>query len=492
MVESLTALIIVIALGLAVFSFALERILTGVAEADARGQVDEISELIEHDQLTPERMSEEVASHGSITQILDGTGRVLQASPASARSQPLVQLNPAVGVTQVVHIDNAPARAPQPWMVVARGVHPAVAAPGQTPDLVVLVAAPLKGESAMVRTTLWWFAGSAGVLLLVVGFLQWRGIAAALEPVRQITQEVDEIRHARSTRRVTQPSTDDEIAHLADVMNQMLARLDRADEVTRQFLSNASHELRSPLTTIRAVIEGESSPAGSRAHERDQVIRAEVLRMQRLVEDLLTLAKADDAGLDLAHAEVDLDGVVEQEVSRLRATTATTPLAIRAAIDAARVLGDEHRLAQVLRNLTDNAVRHARQVIDIRLCVDGKNAVLTVDNDGAPIAQAQRSAVFERFVRLSAARERDHADSPGGSGLGLAISQVIVEQHGGTIATGETTGGNCRFEVRLPLACDYLEMGSEAASTAGTMRYPAPRTVSSETTPKASSIFRRK
>lgn len=503
MVETLSALAIVIVLGLAVFSFALERILIGVAEADARGQVDEISVLVEHGDLTPERMREEVASHGSIMQILDSHGRVLQASPERTRTQPMAALTPGVGVTQSARVSGVPASAPQPWLVVARGVQTA-AGPRAAP-VVVLVAAPLASAAAVVRMTLWWFAGAGGVLLVVVGVLQWRGISAALEPVRRITAEVEEIRHARSAQRVTEPRTDDEIARLADVMNQMLDRLDRADSATRRFISDASHELRSPLTTIRAVIEGEASPPGTRAHERDLVIHAEALRMQRLVDDLLTLAKSDDAGLDLAREEVDLDAVVEQEVARLRATSSppSRPLLVRARVEPARVLGDEQRLAQVIRNLTDNAARHAAGVIDVQLRVDhadGGRAVLTVDNDGDTIPPGQRKAVFERFVRLSTAREREGTSASGGSGLGLSIARAIVTLHGGSIAVvdrgpqGPEPGG-CRLEVRLPLAPGYLgevDDGAPDTEVAGTIRYPAPRTVSNETTPKASSILRRR
>lgn len=470
LVESLTALLVVILLGLAVFWVALDRIIVRTAEEDARGQVDEISELVTRGQLTPERMSGEVASHGSIMQVLDRSGRVLLGSPAGARDQPMARVSPAPGATIATRVDGVPARAPQPWMVVARGVHPDTVAAGQPSEVIVLVAAPLKNESALVTTSLWWFGGSAAALLLVVGLLLWRGISAALEPVRRITEEVEEIRYARSARRVTEPRTDDEIAELADVMNRMLDRLDRADSATRQFLSDASHELRSPLTTIRAVIEGEPSPAGSRAEARDAVVAGEVLRMQRLVDDLLTLAKADDAGLQLARREVDLDGVVEVEVSRLRATTAAGGLEVRAAVDAARVIGDEQRLAQVLRNLADNAVRHARSAIEIRLTVDAATAVLTVDNDGDPIDEADREAVFGRFVRLSAARERDAESGGGGSGLGLSIARAVVDLHGGIITAGEGPRGTCRFEVRLPLAADYLDVAREAGGAAGTRR----------------------
>lgn len=522
--ESLATLAVIVALACVAYSLTLQRIVVSVAEADARGQADEIAGRVETGRLTPDHVGEEVASHGSVIQIVDVSGRVVGASPASAGVAPIAALRPAAGATSRVEVDGVPAQAPQRWVVVARGARAPASAQGPPvpTTLTVLVASPLHGGSDLVGRSLVWFVGSALVLLIVVAVLLWRGVDAALAPVRRIADDVDEIRHARSPRRVTVPDSDDEIARLAPVMNRMLDRLDRADSSTRQFVSDASHELRSPLATIRAVVEGEASAAGTPACERDRVILAEALRMQRLVEDLLTLAKADDSGLGLARDEVDLDDVVGEEVRRLRATTAPQPpgdaptVRVGAHIEPARVIGDQQRLSQVLRNLTDNAVRHCRGRVQVELCVVGDarrageggggggsadgadlpagEAVLTVDNDGEPIPATDREAVFDRFARLSAARERAGDDVAGGtghdrtgrgptlqpaegwaagSGLGLAIARAIVTEHGGRIVATDGPGGLCRFEVRLPLATGYpvvLADDGEPGGVGGTSR----------------------
>jgi signal transduction histidine kinase len=283
--------------------------------------------------------------------------------------------------------------------------------------------------------------------LLVV--LMSRILGRALEPVERIRREVDRITEVRGRGQITVPPSGDEIARLARTMNQMLARLDQADASTRRFVSDASHELRSPLATIRAAIEVSTAGHHPPDPERDDLIRSEVLRMQRLVDDLLTLARADD-GVPLAFEEVDVDDIVDAEVRRLRAT-GDSP--VRASIEAARVVGDRARLEQVVRNLVDNAARHTVGTITLSVSTRGDWVVLQVDNDGPPIPLADRDAVFERFRRLQESRERH----TGGSGLGLAIARTLVVAHGGEVVATQTPAGQCRFEVRLPSVGDSAD-----------------------------------
>lgn len=429
------------------FWVSLDRIVTIVARDDAQGQAAEVSRLIHEGRLTPERVGDEVGSHGSVIQVVARDDRVRGASGLPTGTPALTDLRPVAGHTLHETIDRPTGDDPQSWIVVAQGAR----GPGASPsdDVVVAVAEPLRVPDALVASTAGWLAVSSLAVLAISGILLYRSVGAALRPVRLITTEVDRIRTARRPGRVTVPPTGDEIARLGEVMNGMLERIDRADGVTREFLSNASHELRSPLATIRAVVEGEPSPPGTRAHERDRVVQNEVFRMQRLVDDLLTLAKADDARLDLAHEEVDLDDLVDVEVRRLRATSTLT---VSASIEAARVVGDPGRLHQVLRNLCDNAVRHGETRVALTLTTEGHEARLTVDNDGPPIPVELREVVFDRFVRLQNARERRHESTPGGSGLGLAIARTIVDAHAGRLEVADHPDGLCRFEVRLPLA----------------------------------------
>lgn len=288
------------------------------------------------------------------------------------------------------------------------------------------------------------------LLVLLAGLATWWLTGRALQPVEAIRREVARIEYGRLTDRVPVPGTRDEVAALATTMNDMLARLEAAQATSRRFVSDAGHELRSPLATLAAAIELAWRDDGSRAEraELTELMDREVTRMRRLVDDLLVLAKAEDRGLQFAHDDVDLDDVVETEARRLRAQSRH---AVRAHIEPVRVTGDADRLTQVVRNLCDNAERAARSTLELSVradrAPDGRpEAVLTVADDGAGIAPADRERVFGRFVRLDDARAR----SAGGSGLGLAIVEQIVSAHGGSVCVIDGPLAGACFEVRLP------------------------------------------
>ena len=167
--------------------------------------------------------------------------------------------------------------------------------------------------------------------------------------------------------------------------------------------------------------------------------------MRRLVEDLLLLAKADDNGLRLVRSDVDLDDLLGAEARRLRTST---DLRIQAEIEPVRVTGDADRLSQVVRNLADNAVGHAKHQVRLALSQEHDTVLIVVEDDGDGIQARDRERVFERFVRLDESRERGH----GGSGLGLAIVREVVRGHGGTVSIGDSPLGGARFEVYLPIS----------------------------------------
>jgi signal transduction histidine kinase len=183
-------------------------------------------------------------------------------------------------------------------------------------------------------------------------------------------------------------------------------------------------------------------------------MRAEVARMQRLVDDLLLLAKADDNGLRLAFDDVDLDDLLHLEVARIRASSRVR---IESAVQPVRVHGDRDRLDQLVRNLVENAAQAAESSVRVSLTANGDQAVLVVEDDGPGIPPEDRARIFERFVRLDGGRSRDH----GGSGLGLSIVREVARGHGITILVGESPSGGARFELRM--ACEPLEDGSGPA-----------------------------
>jgi signal transduction histidine kinase len=285
------------------------------------------------------------------------------------------------------------------------------------------------------------------VLLVVVALLTWLVVGRALRPVDTIRREVDAIGPAELDRRVAEPPTDDEVGRLARTMNRMLARLDGAARAQRRFVSDASHELRSPLASIRQHAEvARAHPDRLGDGELAEVVLAEGARLQDLVEQLLLLTRLDEGGFALARGPVDVDDLVLADARRLRDAGAVA--VDTAGVTAARLDGDERMLARLTRNLSDNAARHATSRIALGLLVDGDRVELTVDDDGSGIPESDRERVFERFVRLDEGRARD----AGGSGLGLAIVAEIARAHGGSVRVTESPLGGARFVVELPTA----------------------------------------
>ena len=248
-------------------------------------------------------------------------------------------------------------------------------------------------------------------------------------------------------RRVPVPNTDDEVARLARTMNGMLDRLERASSRQRAFVSDASHELRSPVSTIRAELEVASADADHADWPGvAQRTLGETERLSRLVDDLLALARLDEAQGPPTRNPVDLDDLILEEGLRTHRVPVRTT-----GVSAGRVAGDARQLTQVVRNLVDNAQRHAATQVAISLQREGDELILVVDDDGPGIPDSEREHIFDRFTRLDEARGR----ADGGAGLGLAVVRRVVEHHGGTVfvVDSDTASGGlggARFVVRLP------------------------------------------
>ncbi|MCI2956733.1 ATP-binding protein [Agromyces atrinae] len=283
------------------------------------------------------------------------------------------------------------------------------------------------------------------LIVLLVGTTTWIVVGRSLAPVERIRSEVASIEASGLDRRVPVPPSGDEIARLAETMNGMLARLEGASIAQRRFVSDASHELRSPLASIRQYAEVASlHPDRIDASELSATVLAEGARLQAIIESLLILAKLDESAATIDRRPVDLDDILLTECSRLRSSTT---LAIDgSSITAARVSGDERLLARVIRNLADNAARHARSQIAVASTDADGVVTIVVEDDGSGVPAPERSRVFDRFVRLDESRARD----AGGSGLGLAIVADIVRAHGGSVAVEDSAVGGARLVVRLP------------------------------------------
>jgi signal transduction histidine kinase len=381
------------------------------------------------------------ATEDSLVEVVDGDGREVATTPELV-GEPQVPLFLPPGVTVLTRIVKAPPfEDDEDFVVTARRVRAA------NRELVVYAAQSLERTDETMGTVNRAMALGAPAVVLGLGLTSWLVMGRILRPVEAMRAEVAEISARDLTRRVPVPASGDELARLARTMNLMLERLEVAAARQRQFVADASHELQSPLASARAQLE--VALAQRDELDWDSVVPGvldEHDRMERLVKDLLFIAREEETGATARREAVDLDDLVLDEVERLR-SRGRVELDL-SKVSAAQVQGDPERLRRVIRNLLDNGERHARAVLRVSLRRDDDVAELVVADDGDGIAPEDRERVFDRFTRLDAGRARDE----GGTGLGLAIAKAIVTDHGGTITVLD--GDGARIAVRLPLGGD--------------------------------------
>jgi signal transduction histidine kinase len=377
----------------------LRRSLTADVRAAAVARAQEIAGELRHSRAEVIPVGDE---EDEFAQALDAAGRVVASSTNVVARRALVRVAPGEARTiEAVPIEDGP------FLVVA------VSAATPSGPLTVVVGRTLETVSEASRALSALLAAAIPLLLLVVGVVTWRVIGRALAPVEAVRAEVEAISTEQLHRRVPDPASRDEIGRLAATMNRMLERLELGHARQRRFVSDASHELRSPVTTIRHHAEvARSHPEVIETQQLADVVLEEDGRLERVVEDLLLLAKMDEGGPGAQAEEVDLDDLLLEEASRLRRAT---HLGIDAGgVSAARVLGDKRQLERVVRNLADNAARHARSRVAFSLGEADGHAVVAVDDDGGGIAPGERARVLERFVRLDEARDRPRAGAGSG------------------------------------------------------------------------------
>ncbi|MFF8914228.1 sensor histidine kinase [Streptomyces sp. NPDC015032] len=288
----------------------------------------------------------------------------------------------------------------------------------------------------------------AGIVSLVlIAAVTYFAVRIALRPVEAIRVLTASVTASDPRERVTVPATGHEITALATTINTTLQRLDNAAAQQRRFVADAAHELRSPLTTLLASLEvALAYPERTDWPATATTAARQTRRLQALAEDLLLLARLDTRTPTAAPETVDLAALA----SRL---TEQYPLAERSltlscdSTASVYVHGNPDELERLLRNLIDNAIRHAAHRIQITVRNQDDRVVLTVHDDGPGVPTEDAERIFERFVRLDDARSRDH----GGTGLGLAIARDLAHRHRGTLTFTPRTLGAC-FELRLPRA----------------------------------------
>ncbi|MFH8634952.1 sensor histidine kinase [Streptomyces lydicus] len=418
-------------------------------DGTARQRVSDVASLIEHHQLL-----ELIPSNGGdadVVEVVDSAGRVLARSdyetrPGTPSGLPH-PLPPRLTRGHAETLHDLSIGDGGDFRVTGR----ATRIDGRPATIVAAVS--LDQAQYTLSSLATGLAIGAPALTVLVAWTIYRTAGRTLRPVETLRRQATDISATDLHRRLDLPASRDEVHALAVTLNDMLARLDEASAAQRRFVADAAHELRSPLTAIRSQLE---VMATYPEPQRDPLVAAalleDALRLNELVEDLLALARSEDPAARRPNTLTDLDEVVLAEVHRQRHLT---PIEINArGVSAGRVRGDAEALRRVVRNLLDNARRHATHQIRVTLTTSADTVELTVSDDGSGIPATQRTRIFERFTRLDEARSRE----AGGSGLGLAIVGKVVTAHGGIARADEDPPpadgglGGARLVITLPRA----------------------------------------
>ncbi len=375
----------------------------------------------------------------AIVQVVDVDGTVIAATDNIAGESALAQ--PRFIGERFVTVENTP---------IDEATFRVLIRPITTNEgpVALLVAARFDTVSDSIRSLTAALAVAVPALALVVAGISWFLVGRALRPVDKIRAEVDTIAADDLHRRVSAGAPNDELGRLASTMNLMLERIEGGQQRQQQFVADASHELRSPLTRMRGHLEVDLHTQADReqlraTHER---VLHDIDHLQRLVTDLLELARHDEHRLPTRQDPVDLDDLVLDQTRHLddhaRITLDLT------AVSPVQVTGDPRQLGRALRNLIDNAERHADQTLTIDVHETDGIAQITITDDGPGISPANRDRIFERFVRADQSRTNDGTTAS--TGLGLAITKAIIERHHGTIELDPTHTTGARFIITIP------------------------------------------
>ncbi|GGB99298.1 sensor histidine kinase [Cellulomonas carbonis] len=457
-------LCVALAAGAVSLTTVLSRSRVAALDDIVRERASTVAALADDDRL-PDALP--VREPGEVVQIVDAQGRVVASSPNASRTLPVL------ADAEVEALLRSADRDPGEVVVGATDASaydgPArvavVGARHDGEDVLVVATVPVAEVRDLLRALSLALVGVVPVLTAGLALAVWLVLGRALRPVEQMRRAAEQVAVAGGPGSIPVGPRDDELAALARTLNTMLDRLDAAAARQQRFVADAAHELRSPLAAVRATVDvARAHPDAYPVAELAADLEPEVLRVQSLVEDLLLLARvgARPTPADAA----DLADVVRGAVSasRFAVPGAVVPrLEVRDA-DAGTVRGDVDALTRVVRNLLDNAARHAAG----RVVVTAGAHEVVVEDDGAGVPEADRERVLERFVRLDEARERE----AGGSGLGLAIAREVAREHGGDVLLGSSSLGGLEARLALPVprAADAGATASRATGTPGTAR----------------------
>jgi signal transduction histidine kinase len=430
------AVVVGVAGVIAAFGFvrATESILTHNVDGAVRQRVAEVKAGLRDDEASD--VLETLTGDTTLVQVLDGAGNVVATSFPVGSKPPLASHAVPVGST-AKSTRPWPAGDDAPYRIWVVGVKTS-----NGPQTVVVAQSlqPVRENTEALTRTL---ATGMPVLVAVVGLATFVFVGRSLRPVEAIRRQVASITTQDLHARVPLPSGNDEVAALARTMNATLDRLEAGAVAQRRFVADAGHELRSPLATVQVGLDYLAARATAETGlAQITLLQGEAERLGTFVADLLLLARSDEHGLAFRRDELDLDDLVLVERERFAARFPAVDLRLR--LEPVRLVGDAARLRRAVRNLLDNAARHAKSTVTVTVRQDDCAHLLVAD-DGSGIDPGDRERIFDRFVRLDGSRARHD----GGSGLGLPITREIVDGHGGHVRIDD--GPGAVFHVRLPL-----------------------------------------
>ena len=369
----------------------------------------------------------------SFAQIIDSNGQVVAATTNVASLPPMTSsLRP--DLRDVFRTASVPPLSDHEFRILARSV------PSTNGMNTLVVAKNLDDVTESVSILMLSLAVSIPIAVSLLAAVVWWLMGRALAPVEAIRAEVSGMHAADLHKRVPVRNNDDEISRLARTMNALLERVEQATNRQREFVADASHELRGPLTRVRSLLEiSIAHPETAKPEATYRSVLSDITGLQLLVDDLLFLTRSESGRQEVPDVAVDLDDLVLNEVKEIRARGRVGVDA--SAVSAARVRGDANQLKRAVSNLVSNAERHATTTITFELREYNGQSELVIADDGPGIPEEQREAVFQRFTRLDDARSRDS----GGAGLGLAIVHDIVARHSGTVSIGTSATGGARM-----------------------------------------------
>jgi heavy metal sensor kinase len=326
-------------------------------------------------------------------------------------------------------------------------------------DYVVLVGSPMESldeELASLRQILAYIVPMA---LIIAGFGGWFVARRSLSPVVSMADRARQIGGENLSERLPVANPRDELGHLAATFNELLGRLERSLGQQRQFMADASHELRTPVATARTA----ASVALQQPHRDEpdyrqtlEIVEQQTARLSRVVDDMFTLARADAGTYPIKKVPMYLDEVIEDIVRAARVIASTRDVTIDASLTvrSASFCGDEELTHRMIGNLIDNAIRHAPPGSSVRVDLDrsSNGYVIAVHDRGPGVAGEIRPYIFERFYRGDAGRQR--GPTRDGAGLGLALARWIARSHGGDVDLVRSSGSGSTFVIALPSDAD--------------------------------------